>query len=464
MSLSLMPVLARHDVERIHERSLDLLERVGINYNTPRALQILEKADCSVDWDRTRVSLPRDLVEWALQQAPRVVRLCARDPAHDVVLDGRRPHHTTDSQGTQAIDLETGERHDSTSEDLRRGLLFADALDKVEIVNVMVAATDVPAHLRTIHHFALAFSQTRKHVRTGVLHAGEVPFIVEMAKAAAGSDEFRPVFSVVDCTVSPLMHEGPMTEACIELARLSVPIMIYPMPLAGGTSPVALGGTILLHNTEFLSGLVLFQVVNPGTSIIYGTGASQLDMRTGRYGGSADGYGLELALCDLARFYNLPVNLDGLASSSEKLDVQYSHEATAAGLLGFLAGADEMYSMGLLGSAQILSLEKMVLDNHMTRQIEIMTRPVLVDDEHLQADLIERVGIGGHYLNQQETRDYTRREYVPVWPPAGKTMLEIAHAEALDILRNHQPPPLPDGALDRIEAIVAEADRVLAEQ
>jgi trimethylamine--corrinoid protein Co-methyltransferase len=459
-----MPVLARHDIERIHEHSLDLLERVGIDYKTARALEILEEAGCPVDYDRTWASLPRDLVEWALQQAPRVVRLCARDPARDVVLDGRRPHHTTDSQGTQAIDLGTGERRASTAEDLTRGLLFADALDKVEIVNVMVAATDVPAHLRTIHHFALAFSQTSKHVRTGVLHAGEVPFIVEMAKAAAGSDEFRPVFSVVDCTVSPLMHEGPMTEACIELARLSVPIMIYPMPLAGGTSPVTLGGTILLHNVEFLSGLVLFQVVNPGTPIIYGTGASQLDMRTGRYGGSADGYGLELALCDLARFYNLPVNLDGLASSSEKLDVQYSHEATAAGLLGFLAGADEMYSMGLLGSAQILSLEKMVLDNHLTRQIEIMTRPVLVDEAHLQADLIERVGTGGHYLNQGETRDYTQWEYVPVWPPAGKTMLEIAHAEALDILRNHQPPPLPAGALDRIEAIVAEADRVLAEQ
>ena len=134
--------------------------------------------------------------------------------------------------------------------------------------------------------------------------------------------------------------------------------MVYPMPLAGGTSPVTLGGTILLHNVEFLSGLVLFQVVNPGTPIIYGTGASQLDMHTGRYGGSADGYALQLALCDLARFYNLPVNLGGLSSASERLDAQYGHEATSAGLLAYLAGADEMYSMGLLGSAQILSLEK----------------------------------------------------------------------------------------------------------
>jgi trimethylamine--corrinoid protein Co-methyltransferase len=465
MSLSLKLAVARHDVERVHEHSLDLLERVGVVYNTPRALEILETRGCRVDYDRAWASLPRELVEWALQQAPRVVRLCARDPARDVVLDGRRSHHTTDSQGTQAIDPETGERRASTAEDLRRGLLLADALDMVEIVNVMVAATDVPAHLRTLRHFALAFTRTSKHVRTGVLHAAQVPFIVEMAKAATGdlSDSFRPIFSAVDCTISPLMHDGPMTEACVELARLRVPIMVYPMPLAGGTSPVTLGGTILLHNVEFLSGLALYQAVNPGTPIIYGTGASQLDMHTGRYGGGADGHGLCLVLCEMARFYHLPVNLFGLSTSSHELDAQYGYEATAATLLAILAGADEIYSVGLLGDAQVLSLDKMVLDHHLARQLEIMVRPVLVDEEHLQADLIERVGIGGQYLTQRETRAFTRREYVPVWPPAGKTMLEVARAEALEILHTHEPPPLPDGAAGRIEAIVAEASRVLAE-
>jgi trimethylamine--corrinoid protein Co-methyltransferase len=465
MPLSLMPTLARHEVERVHEHSLSLLERVGIDYKTPRALGILEQAGCPVDYQRSRACLPRHLVEWALGQAPRVVRLCARDPACDVILDGRRPHHTTDSQGTQALDLETGQRHDSTAEDLQRGLLFADALDQVEIVNVMVAAGDVSAHLRTIRHFALAFVQTSKHVRTGVLHAGQVPFIVEMARVAAGlapADGFRPIFSAVDCTISPLMHDGPMTEACIELAKLGVPIMVYPMPLAGGTAPLSRGGTVLLHNVEFLSALVLFQVVNPGMPIIYGTGASQLDMRTGRYGGGADEHGLKLALCEMARFYNVPTNLWGLSTASRQLDAQYGYEATASAVLAYLAGADEIYSMGLLGSSQILSLEKMVLDNHLARQIELLARPVLADEAHLQAELIERVGIGGNYLGQRETRAATRREYVPVWPPAGKTMLEIAHEEALAILRSHQPPPLPEGAAERIEAIVAEADKALA--
>jgi trimethylamine--corrinoid protein Co-methyltransferase len=258
------------------------------------------------------------------------------------------------------------------------------------------------------------------------------------------------------------MHDGPMTEACIELAKLGVPIMVYPMPLAGGTSPVTLGGTILVHNVEFLSGLALYQTVSPGTPIIYGTGASQLDMHTGQYGNSADGLGLRLALRDMARFYNLPVNMWGLSSDSQEIDAHYGYEATANGLLAYLAGADEIYSMGLLGSAQILSLDKMVLDNHLAHQIANMAKPVLVDEEHLQPDLIERVGIGGNYLTQRETRTFTRREYVSMWPPAGKTMLEVAHAEALDILHSHQPPPLPTGAVDKIESIVADADGALS--
>jgi trimethylamine--corrinoid protein Co-methyltransferase len=446
------------DIERIHGHSLDLLERVGIDYKTPKALQILEKMGCPVDYERNRARLPRDVVEWALTQAPRAVRLGARDPAREVLLDGRASHHTTDSQGTEAIDLESGERHDSTAEDLRRVCRFGDALDNIAIVNVTVSASDIPAHLRTIFHFAQAFTHTSKPVRTGVLNAEQVPFIVELVKATTGEAEFRPIFSVVDCTISPLMHDGPMTEACIELARLDVPIMVYPMPLAGGTSPVTLGGTLLLHNIEFLSGLVLFQAVNPGTPVIYGAGASQLDMHTGRYGGSADLAGMQMALCELAHAYNLPVNLFGLSTKSHSLDAQYGYEAMANGIMARLAGADEIYSMGLLGSAQVLSLEKMVLDNHLARLVDEMLLPVRLDEEHLQAELIERVGIGGSYLTERETRDFTRREYVPMWPPAGQEVLEIARAEALDILHLHQPPPLPAGASEKIETILAEAD------
>jgi trimethylamine--corrinoid protein Co-methyltransferase len=299
-------------------------------------------------------------------------------------------------------------------------------------------------------------------VRTGVLNPQQVPLLVELVKAATGREAFHPIFSVVDCTISPLMHDGPMTEACIELAKLGVPIMIFPMPLAGGTSPVTLAGTMLVHNIEFLSGLVLFQCVNPGTPIIYGSEASQLDMQTGRYGGSADGFGMSPALINFARYYDLPANLRGLSTKSKQLDAQYGYEATAGTILSYLSGADEIYSVGLLGEAQILSLEKMVFDNHLIHQIETMLTPINVDEAHLQVDLIKRVGVGGEYLTQRETLEYTRKEYIHIWPPHGEDIAALIRAKSEEILRNHQPPPLPKGAQKEMDRILAEAEKALA--
>jgi len=356
MSLSLEPVLASQDVRRIHEHSLDLLERVGIVYNTPRALEVLEARGCPVDYDRNWASLPRELVEWALTQAPRVVRLCARDPARDVVLDGRRSHYTTDSQAARVLDLESGEVRPSTAADLERAFLTADALDIVDVATVMVAATDVPAPVRTIHHFATGFRQTSKHVRTGVLHPAEVPFIVDLATAAVGGD-FQPILSAVYCPVSPLMHDGDNAEAAMELVKLGVPLLLHPMSLAGATAPASPIGSALQYNVEVLSALVLFQVVAPGAPMIYAAGASQMDLHSGHIRDSATASAMRLALVDLARFYNLPVNLVGLETASSRLDAQYGYDTNTC-LLASLAGVDEIYSVGLLDCAQILSFDK----------------------------------------------------------------------------------------------------------
>ena len=104
----------------------------------------------------------------------------------------------------------------------------------------------------------------------------------------------------------------------------------------------------------------------------------------------------------------------------------------------------------------------MVADNHLAHQLEATVKPIQVDEAHLQADLIEQVGIGGHFLKSRETRDYTRREYTPVWPPVDETLLEIAQEEALEIYHNHRTPPLPNGAADKLENIIAEANQELA--
>jgi trimethylamine--corrinoid protein Co-methyltransferase len=129
--------------------------------------------------------------------------------------------------------------------------------------------------------------------------------------------------------------------------------------------------------------------------------------------------------------------------------------------MAYLSGADEIYSMGLLGSAQVLSLDKMVVDNFLAHQIECMVNGFSTDEEHLAFELIARVGVGGQYLNQRDTRDFTQREYIPKWPPEGESMLEVAHAQAQDILASYKAPALPAGAADKIDAIIKEAQKTL---
>jgi trimethylamine--corrinoid protein Co-methyltransferase len=258
------------------------------------------------------------------------------------------------------------------------------------------------------------------------------------------------------------MQDGDQTEACMELARLGVPILLHPMPLAGATSPLPPAGTMLQHNVEVLSGLALFQAVQPGAPLIYAAGPSQLDMVTGNYGDSANGTAMRLGLVDVARFYNLPVNLGGLGTASSSLDAQYGYEATTACLLAYLAGADEIYSMGLLDSSQTLSLDKLVLDNHLAREIEIMVQPIRIDEQQLSADLIESVGIGQHYLTRPETAASLDDGYVRVWPPMRREMLDLVREEARQILESHRPPALPEGAPEKMREILAEADQKLA--
>lgn len=74
-----MSVLNEAQVEQIHQATLELLERTGIQVTQPRALELLDGAGAHVDGDRVRI--PAWIVEDAIRQAPSRVVLGNR-PAY----------------------------------------------------------------------------------------------------------------------------------------------------------------------------------------------------------------------------------------------------------------------------------------------------------------------------------------------------------------------------------------------
>ena len=71
-----------------------------------------------------------------------------------------------------------------------------------------------------------------------------------------------------------------MTETILTFGKYRQPVVICSAAMAGTTSPVTIAGTITVTNAEVLAGIILAQMANPGTPVIYGTASTAADLRS----------------------------------------------------------------------------------------------------------------------------------------------------------------------------------------
>ena len=81
--------LSDDQLERIHNASLEILDRTGVCIYDQEALELFRKAGLTV-YDEGRVHIPPGLVEWALSIVPKRVVLCDRH-GRRVKAPGDRP-------------------------------------------------------------------------------------------------------------------------------------------------------------------------------------------------------------------------------------------------------------------------------------------------------------------------------------------------------------------------------------
>jgi len=69
------------------------------------------------------------------------------------------------------------------------------------------------------------------------------------------------------------------TDVIILAAQEGVPVNIISMAMVGATSPVTLAGTLVTHNAEVLSAIILSQLTKKGAPCIYASSTTLMDMR-----------------------------------------------------------------------------------------------------------------------------------------------------------------------------------------
>jgi trimethylamine--corrinoid protein Co-methyltransferase len=461
--------LGKDDSKRIHQSTLNVLERTGVKVDEENALKLLKDGGATVDFRQKTAKIPHSLMEEMIKKARKRVTLCGRNPKYDVTLEQGRVHVMTSSTGIRVMDLQTGLVRASSKKDIEDSARLADALENIHLYSVMVSALDCPQEVTYLEEVDAMLNNTEKHIDTGGLGTLATRDIIRMATAVVGgSDELkrRPILDLMQTPVSPLTHERKNTEGILECSRHEVPLIILNMAQAGGTAPVTLAGTLVINNAEVLSGMLIAFLANPDVPLVYGTCSIVLNQKASRtpsLSGLIENGLLSSASCRLARNYGFPcvVGADfGHWSEADSRELGLFGALSA--FLPALAGADVLYGVGLIDEAKTLSYEEMVVGNEVAGMMFRAVDGVRVSAETIAEEVIDKAGPGGNFLFEKHTLRNLRKElFVPdlIDRPSLEDVRRDARDKAKRVISTHSPEPLSKGVREELRNIIKEAYR-----
>lgn len=303
-------MFTQDELYEIHLATLDVLQNTGIYFEDEEARQILADGGAEVDPVTHVVKFPPYMVEDAIGSAPGSVNLAGRDPANDYLLGSNRVGFTNFGEGISINDIFTGELRETVKKDVEQSAVLVDYLDGIDVYERAVGAHDVNQDAQPLHNAEAFLANTTKHCFHGAGNGMLMKAAIEMAHAIQdGEEKFRqrPIISFNTCPISPLKLVRDCTEIIIEGAKSGALVNILTQALAGASAPVTLAGTLVVHNAEVLSGIVLGQTVKKGTPMMFGSSTCPLDLRVATATvGSPECAMINAGVAALSTYYLLP--------------------------------------------------------------------------------------------------------------------------------------------------------------
>jgi trimethylamine---corrinoid protein Co-methyltransferase len=463
---------SHEQLDLMQNATLDILERTGVKFPSEKALKVLADHGAIVDHATQIVKFPRDLVFKSMSTVPRRFAVGGREPVYDFALAEGKTYFTTDGCGVEVVDFETRKHRPSTKADVGMMARVVDFLPEIAFYWPMVSAQD---HGRTapLHELDATYRNTVKHAQSETI-MGEAParYAVEMATIIAGSKaelRKRPSFSLVVCTIAPLIQDKEGIEGAMVLAEAGIPVGFLAMPTLGTTAPATLAGALAMGDAECISATVLMQMVNPGAPVFHSIMQAWADPSSGNYVSYPVDARARYAVVEMAHHWGMPCL--GSCYGTDALQPGTWQSGSEPGLDAFmagLAGADWVTGLGLVQTYTRLYPESLLLDLDIYQKARYYLMEMEVSPETLALDTIHAVGPGGHYLGQKHTRKYMRDAMVRGVShqvgPEGKYRdpREYAIDRAKWILANHQPQPLDEKKQHELDRILAAADKELS--
>ena len=465
-----LKVFSDDEIVSIHEAALIILEGTGMRVLLPEALERYAKGGAMVDAATQMVRLDRGLVAAAIASAPREITLHAKDPARSMPMSGRHVVFAPTSGPPNIMDIERGRRA-GTFEDFCNIMKLCQSFEVLHVLGGGVEPQDVPIQFRHLETTRAQLLLTDKIPFVYARGAGQIADNFELIRIAYGltQEEFRsrPHTACVINTNSPLQLDIPMADGIINFAEAGQVLIITPFTLAGAMAPVTIAGALTLAHAEALAGVVLAQIVRPGSPVVYGSFTSNVDMKSGSPAfGTPEYVKSSLGAGQLARHIGLPWRSSN-ATASNTPDAQAAYESQMS-LWGALMGGCNfmLHAAGWLESGLSTSYEKFILDIEMLQMFAETFQPLGATPADLALEAVAEVGPSGHFFGCAHTMErYRTAFYAPLvsdwsnfgqWTEAGgHTATERANKIWKATLARYLAPTRDPAIVEALDAYVA---------
>lgn len=464
-------MLSDEGVRALHYATLEILEKIGVEMQDPQGRELLLDAGA---WESDgRIKIPERVVEGAIASAPSRIPMYDRLGNLAMPLELGKVFFGSGSDTTFTIDIESGERRRATVQDAENLAKIVDSLDSFNFVMSMANPSDVPAPDVYLHAFMGMLRGSSKPIVYTAKDREDMEAIYRVAVALGGGEQAlreKPFLLQYAEPISPLLIPEESLQKVIFCAEKGIPACYVPSPNTGGGGPITLAGAVALGNAESLLGLIITQLIRPGTPFLYGMNTAAMDMKTTivSYGSPEWSLGMA-AWTDLAYFYNLPVWGYAGATDSKVIDAQAGVEIAISIMTAYMARCTLNHDVGYIEYGSTSSAELLVIADEVIDLVGYMMNGLAINEETLALDAIAKVRPGGGFLAENHTLEHWReaqwapsiidRSRYDVWVEKGsKDAFKRANEVASQLIKKHEVPPLGKDVEDLFEEILEERE------
>ncbi|MEM7131464.1 MAG: trimethylamine methyltransferase family protein [Chloroflexota bacterium] len=455
MRLSLN-VLDDHLISRIIDESISILAEIGMEIRSANLREQLLQRGLREDQSSKRLLFPLDVVEKALSRAPESFTLYKRNGQPHTVIGGDAVHFTPASSALKILDHRSGESRLATTADFVEYIRLVDGMEHIAYPSTAFSTNeDIDPQVSDAWRLYLCLIHSIKPVVSGAFTEHGVPRMGEMMALFCKDREelrARPMSIFTITATGNFRYSEDSCQNLLDCAEWGIPVEIVPVTLMGLIAPVTLVGAAVFHTVDVLAGVVMAQLIKPGTPVIFGGAPASFHMSEA----SAPMLGIEALHLDviyaaIGKTLKLPTQAYMALSDAKFLDAQAGAETFGSGLLAGLAGVNSVSGPGMLDYVLTFSLPKLVFDNELCGQIHHLLREVAPIDDLPTVELVKAQLADEHMLTSAHTLTHWPQQlYLPgqvfdrknedSWAKAGsKDLMQRATEEVEERLANYTP-------------------------